>query len=136
MPAFAQANSKAWARKLSPFANADLRNGRPSRTGRRELDPVIRQDRVYLVGHGCDQVPEEVARDTGSGLLVQLDEGELGRAVDGDEQVEPALLGAHLGDVDVKEADRVGLEAGAPGPVAVDLRQPGDAVPLETAVQA
>jgi hypothetical protein len=46
---------------------------------------------------------------------VQLGKGELGGAVDGNEEVELALLGPHLGDVDVEVADRVGLEARAPG---------------------
>jgi hypothetical protein len=78
---------------------------------------------VYLVGHGCDQVPEEVARDTGSGLLVQLDEGELGGSVDGVEQVELALLRPNLGDVDVKVADRIALEFAPVRFVAVDLRK-------------
>jgi hypothetical protein len=35
---------------------------------------------------------------------VQLGEGELAGAVDGDEQVELALLGADLGDVEVEVA--------------------------------
>jgi hypothetical protein len=38
-------------------------------------------------------VAEEVARHTPRRLLVQLDEGELGRAVDGHEEVQLALLG-------------------------------------------
>ena len=40
---------------------------------------------MHLVGHGLDEMPEEVARDPPRCLLVKLDEGELGRAVDGDE---------------------------------------------------
>jgi hypothetical protein len=68
-------------------------------------------------------VPEEVARDTGSGLLVQLDEGELGGSVDGVEQVELALLRPNLGDVDVKVADRIALEFAPVRFVAVDLRK-------------
>ena len=42
---------------------------------------------------------QEVARDAGSGFLVQLDEGELGRAVDSHEEVELALFGPDFGDV-------------------------------------
>ena len=63
-----------------------------------------------LVGDGSDEVAKEVAGDPARGLLVQLGEGELGGAVDGDEEVELALLGSDLGDVDVEEADRVALE--------------------------
>jgi hypothetical protein len=36
---------------------------------------------------------------------VQLDEGELGGAIDGDEQVEAPFLGSDLDDVDVEVAE-------------------------------
>jgi len=41
---------------------------------------------------------------------VKLDKGELGGAVDRDEQIELALFGADLGEIDVEVADGVGLE--------------------------
>jgi hypothetical protein len=43
---------------------------------------------------------------------MQLDKGKLGPTVDGHEEVELALLGSDLGDVDVEEADgeRLNLE--------------------------
>ena len=47
----------------------------------------------------------EVARYTLGDPLAQLDEGELGRAVDGGQKVEPPLLGPDLDDVDVKSTD-------------------------------
>ena len=62
-------------------------------------------------------------------------EGELGGPVDGHEEIELAFLGAHLGDVDVEVADRVALERLLGRLVAVDLRQPADAVALEAAMQ-
>ena len=43
--------------------------------------PLQVEHRVPVVGHGLDQVAEEVAGHAGRGLLVQLDKGELGRAV-------------------------------------------------------
>ena len=66
---------------------------------------------------------------------MQLDEGELGGAVDGDEQVELAFGGSHLGDVDMEVADRIGLELLLGGLVAFDLRQAADAVALQAAMQ-
>ena len=45
------------------------------------------------VGRGGGEVTKEVARDPAGDLLMQLHEGELGRAVDRDEQGELALLG-------------------------------------------
>ena len=42
---------------------------------------------------------------------------------------------SHLGDVDVEEADRVALELPLRRLVAVHVRQPADAMALETAMQ-
>ena len=85
----------------------------PSPVGSVKCVPLQVEHRVDLVGHGRDKVAEEVARDAPRRLLVQLDKGELGRAVDGHEEVELALLGPDLGNVDVEEADRIALELGA-----------------------
>jgi hypothetical protein len=66
---------------------------------------------------------------------MQFHEGELGRAVDGDQQVEPPFGRVDFSQIDVKVAERVGLEARALGLVAVDLRQSADAVTLEAAMK-
>ena len=66
---------------------------------------------------------------------MHLDEGELRRSVDGDDEVELALRRSNLGDVDMKIADRIGLEFAFGGGFAFDLRQPGDPVALQTAVK-
>jgi len=58
-------------------------------------------------------VTKEVARHTPRRPLVQLDKGELGRAVDSHEEVELALLGPDLGNVDMEEANWIALEPGA-----------------------
>ena len=68
------------------------------------MDAVVGQHRVDLVGHGLCQSTEEVTGDARDGLLVQLDEGELGSSFDGDDEIEPSLLGADLGDVDMEVA--------------------------------
>jgi hypothetical protein len=68
-------------------------------------------------------------------LLVHLDEGELRRSIDGDEQVELALRSSNLGEVDMKVADRIGLEFAFGGGFAFDPRQPGDPVALQTPVK-
>src|SRR6185312_11842308 len=88
----------------------DQRNGRASGAWRRELDAVVGQHGMDLIGHGLEEMAEEVARDPCGRLLVQLDEGELRGAVDGDEQVELAFGRPDFGDVDVEEADRIALE--------------------------
>ena len=100
-----------------------------------ELDAVIRQRRVDRVRHGGDQIVQKGCRDPLSRFLMQLNECKLARAIDGHEQVQLALFRADLRDVDVKVADRVGLEAQALVLVAVHIRQATDAVTLQAAVE-
>jgi hypothetical protein len=52
---------------------SDLRNGRPSSTGRRELDRLVDQHRMDRIGNGLDQVPQEVSADPRRRALMQLD---------------------------------------------------------------
>ena len=66
---------------------------------------------------------------------MQLGEGELGCPVHGDEQVELALVGPDLGNIDVEVADGIALERLFGGLVAGDLGQAADAVALQTAVK-
>ena len=66
---------------------------------------------------------------------MQFDEGELRGSVDGDEEIKLAFRGAHFSDVDVKVADRVGLEFLLGGLVAFDIRQSADPVALQAAMQ-
>ncbi len=100
-----------------------------------ELDAVIGQDRVDAVGHGGQQVLEELPCCPAVGLVDQLRDRELARAIDADEQVELAFGGLHLGDIDVEEANWVALEALSLRLVALDVWQAGDAVPLQATVQ-
>jgi hypothetical protein len=64
---------------------------------------------VAPVGNGLQEAAEEVGGDALRGALMELGEGELRGPVDGYEEVDPALLGADLGDVEVEVAERVGL---------------------------
>lgn len=81
------------------------------------LDRISRLDhdrskiRAGGIRDGRDQRAEEVGGDRTGRLLMQLNEGELARSVDGYEQTELALFGADLGNIDVELADRIGLEA-------------------------
>src|SRR5215207_11310327 len=102
----AQAASKEWQRKGTPSARIALMSSgvQPSPVGSVKWVPlVVGEHGVDPVGHGRDEAAKEVARDTPRRLLVRLGEGELGRAVDGHEEVELALLGPDLGDVEVEE---------------------------------
>ena len=96
---------------------------------------VVGQDGVHLVGHGLDQPLEEVGCGLAADALMQLDEGALAGAVDRHQHVELTLFGAHLGEVDVEVADRVGPEALLGGRLGRDRRQARDVVALEQAME-
>jgi hypothetical protein len=100
-----------------------------------ELDAIVGQDRVDAVRYGLQQVFEELPRRPPVSLVDQLCDRELARAVDGHEQVKLALGGLHLGNIHVEEADRIALEALSLRLVALNIRQPGDAVSLEASMQ-
>ena len=100
-----------------------------------ELDAIIGQDRVDAVGYGFEQMLEELPGRSPVSPVDQLSDRELAGAIDAHEQVELAFGGLHLGDIDVEEADRVTLEELPLGFVALNVRQTGDAVPLEASVQ-
>ena len=88
-----------------------------------------------LVGHGLEQVLQELPGRLSVSCCNELSDGELGSPVDSDEQVELALGSLHLGNVDVEEADGVALELLALGLVAFDIRKPRDAMTLQAPVQ-
>src|SRR5665213_1371517 len=100
-----------------------------------ELDPIVGENRVDLVGDSRDQSFEEGRGGDASGLLDRLHEGELAGAIDGNVEVELAFGGLDLREVDVKIADRISLELFLRRLVAFDLRQSADAVALKTAMQ-
>lgn len=100
-----------------------------------ELHAIVGQDCMDAIGHGFQQVFQELPRRSSVSLVDQLGDRELAGAVDADEQVELAFGGLHLRDIHVEETDWVTLEALAPGLIALDVRQTGDAVALQTAVQ-
>lgn len=71
-----------------------------------------------------------VTSDPGGGLLVQLDKSGFGSSAECDEVIEPSLPGAHVGDVGMEVADRIGLELAPDRYVAFGVRQPRDAAAL------
>src|SRR5579864_6102487 len=100
-----------------------------------ELEAVVGQHGVNPIRHPRDQVSQEACSGRPIGLLMQGNEGELGGAVDRHEEVELALLGTNLSNVDVEIADRVGLELALGWCVVVDLRQTRDPVTMQAAMQ-
>ena len=100
-----------------------------------ELDPIVGENRVNLVGDGRDQSFKEGRGGGPSRLPDQLHEGELAGAIDGDVEVELAFSGLELSDVDVEIADRISLELFRRRLAAFDFRQSADTVALKAAMQ-
>src|SRR5271163_4337982 len=66
---------------------------------------------------------------------MQFNEGELRPPIDRDNEIELALSGSDLGDIDMEIADWIGLELALGRSFAFDLRQAGDPMTLKAAMQ-
>ena len=97
-----------------------------------ELDPVVGEHGMDAIRNGLDECFKERCRSSHICLFDEFDHSELRGAVDGHEQVELAFGGSHLGQVDVEEADRIGVELLPPGLVAFHVRQTADAMTFQT----
>ena len=72
-----------------------------------ELDTVIGEDVILVIGHALDQRPKEPDGGWSIGLLVKLGEHELRGAVDPEIEVQLAFFGTDPGDVDAMVGDQV-----------------------------
>lgn len=100
-----------------------------------EVQAIVGENRVDLVGNCSDQVEKELLRDRRCGSFMQFDIGKFTGPVDGHEEIEPAFCAADLGDIDVEVADRIGFELLLRRRIAIDVRQATNAVALQAAVQ-
>ena len=101
-----------------------------------EMRPIIGEHGVDCVRNRGDQSPEKVGGDPSRCPLVELGESEFTGSVDGDEEIELALLGPHLSDIDMEVTDWVGFELRfLCRLIAFDIRQARDAVTLQAAMQ-
>lgn len=106
-----------------------------------ELDAVVGQHGVDPLRHLLREADEEADGDRPPLALVELGVGQLPRPVDGDEEVELALLSADLGEVEVevpeldRSRSRVALEPLLRRGLPLQLREPADPVALEAAVE-
>jgi hypothetical protein len=109
--------------------------GRAIRVARREseLDPIVGEDRVDLIGNSRDQSFEEGRGRVPSCLLDQLDEGELAGSINSYIEVELAFGGLDRSDVDVEIANRINIELFLRTLATFDLRQSADTVALKAA---
>ena len=88
---------------------------------------IVGQHSVDAIRHCLDHGIQERHGALPIRCLRQARDGKLRGSVDGEEQKELALAGADLGDVEVKEPDRVGSERPLARLVALDLGQAGSA---------
>ena len=100
-----------------------------------EGDAVVGQHSMDAVGEGGHHPAHEGGARGHLSRRVQLDVGELGDAIDGEEHVDLAFGGAQLAAVDVDVADPGLGEALALGGSLLVSGQAGDAVPFQAAVQ-
>ena len=102
-----------------------------------ELDAIIGQDRVKLVGHNNQHLFQELARCAPGRLVTKPHHGKFRPAINGYEQIELAVTAAHLGNVpshglqanheraaDVEKPDRIGFELLLGGQIAFNIGQP------------
>lgn len=82
-----------------------------------------------------DQSIEKGDRRLSIGFLEESGKGDFRGAIDGDEEIEFAFFCPDLGDVDMKEPDRIGLELFLRCFLAFYFWQPGDAIAVQAAVQ-
>ena len=61
-------------------------------------------------GDRLDQLAKELGGGSGVGPLKEPGKGKLGGAVNGDKEIELTFGAPDFGNVDMKEADRVGFE--------------------------
>lgn len=97
----------------------------------RELNAVIGQHGVDLVGHGADQVTQDLCGYGLVGVCMPLGRGQLADTIDGDNQRALAFCRADLRDGDRAVAEGIGLERFLRRRIACHVRQAADAMPLQ-----
>ncbi len=96
-----------------------------------ELDAVVGEHGMDAIRNGLDECFKERCCGSHIRLFDEFDHRELRGAVDGHEQVELAFGGPDLGQVDMKEADRIRVELLPLGLVAFHVRQAADAMTFQ-----
>ena len=100
-----------------------------------ELDSIIGENGVDLIGHGFQHMLQELLGRASVSLFNELGHGELTSSVYAHEEIELSFDSLHLCNIDVEEPNRVALELLATRFVPLDIGQAGDAMPLQAQVQ-
>ena len=121
----------------------------PDLCGRPAVAFEVGEHRVDCVGNGIDQTAKTVSSIPSGDPLMQFGEGELAGAIDSHKHGQLALLGPHLGDIDVEIANRIRLERSAEQTIhwivcssgsnlrfrSLDVWQTADVMTLQQAMQ-
>ena len=75
-----------------------------------EMSAVVREDGVDAIRNEFDELLEELRSRPTIGLRDELSEGELGSAINGDEEMKLAFCGAHFGEIEMEVTDGIGFE--------------------------
>jgi hypothetical protein len=100
-----------------------------------ELDSVVGEYGVDTIWNGFDERLEERGGSLHICSFDEFDHSELRGSVDGHEQVELAFGRSHLSQVDVEEADRIGVELLPASLVPLNLGQAADAMAFQTTMK-
>lgn len=110
-----------------------------------ELDPIISEYGVDPLGHGFEEMFQELPSGFPISFVDQLGHCELARSVNANKEIQPIVgktiprivfcpssyfCGLHLGYIDMEEADRVAFELLPFGLVVADVLKPRNPVPL------
>ena len=107
----------------------DVGGGRPDVAGRGEVGAVVGENGVDFIRDGLDEFLQKIGGLAPGGPFHQSGEGELGGAVDGDKEVELALGGAHLGEINVEVTDGIDLKLLFGRALAVEIGRKASAAP-------
>jgi hypothetical protein len=99
-----------------------------------DLDAVI-GGAVDPIGHAFQQMLEEIPGRRSVSRYNELSYGEFSRSVNFYKEIEFIFSRLQLGNVDMKQSDRLALELLALGLVALDISNTEDAMPLQTPMQ-
>jgi hypothetical protein len=90
-----------------------------------ELDAIVGQDGVNMIGHGGDEGFQERFGRLGVGTFMQLHEDEFRGAIDSDEEMKFTFRASNFSDVDMEITNGVGPELFLVGFVACHLPASG-----------
>jgi hypothetical protein len=100
-----------------------------------ELDSVVGEYGVDAIRNCFDERFEEHRGVPRICFFDEFDHSEPRRSIDGHKQAEFTFGGSHLSQVDVEEADRIGVELLPSRRVVLDFGQAADAVTLQTTMK-